>query len=388
MSKVQSVTISVTWRPRRFPLRWAWTPDDVPAWDMSRGVRRVTGSVAPQVQYILGKHLIVAHDLGVLRPSGLTFVGDDGGYTADYEDFLDLPPEWQVKVLSEIQEAEAWAWSPGVVDITDEPQTNIVGIDPFKNLWKFPRLVRAWPGSSRRVLPVPDVDSPRVSSKPETWPPTKPLYKSILSLEKTARLQYSPQGLKPFMDSILKIAENYSLLDTANGDSLKDWCDFYTEVVYLDEIRRQIFANADIDDKQIWLQRYNGVEFESNVIKRTERRCWPGAVTWLTQGNPARYWVMAGGSLQALRKDVAESCRSRGLRGDVKWAPWGVGLDVGAKQWSLVELSEAFGHNDIKRCVVCSNPVEGREHTLTCSSRCRQIKSRNAERFSATSSAG
>lgn len=381
MGKVRTVALSVAWRPQRFPLRWAWTPDDVPAWDMSRGVSTTLNSLAPHVSSTLGRQMKAAHSAGLKRSDGSPFIWKGVEYTADYEDYLDLPPERQRIVVKKIEENGGRPWPTYMSQSNGRNPTAIhEGNNPLLNEVQFPRLVRAWPGESRRFKVVPAVNASEFPEPLKEWPPTKQVHKAVLSLKSYVKRHFEDKELGCLMGAVLGIAEKYSLLNPSTGDSLDDWLSFYTEVVYLDELRKEIFSRADVDDRRVWHAKINQHELETLVDKRTRERCWPCADGWKTQGYGSRYSVFGEMvSLKEIGEMVYRSCRVRGLKGSVQWAPWGVDLDVGAQQWALVEIAESFVPGSVKLCVICGKPYEGRQGSKTCSSTCRSNKKRQRD---------
>ena len=320
---------------------------------------------------------------------------------------MDLPSSDQKAVLKKINETAAWArWPvPYVLQPAPEPRNTLALhwiARAAQNAASFPRLVRAWPGESRRVLPVPDVAQSPLGLK--EWPPRRPLYKAILSLEETAKLRFhdgtsieqfafeaktnpdmarerlAGSGLHRFMADVLKIAESYSLLNYETGDTVWDWYNFYREIVYLSEARKGLLAEAErlsdslSIDAAAWSKKTDSGAFEATTVKRSKKK-WPIYAPF--SPNPIDKYHMTGTkTLGSIRKEFTDSCRVRGLRGSVRWSPSGVGLEVGGQQWALVELAETFNHGQVRFCVACGEPLEGRRQRQTCGATCRSRKQR------------
>lgn len=376
---------------------------------MYRGVGDISWSGQRQVKSLLWRYQKAADRRGIRRPTGLTFRHADEWFSSDYEDFLDLPPAWQTSLLAKMQREKSWAWTPIQNEPAVVPQSRPDHAQPHMAFhMAFPRLVRAWPGLSKRVLPIPQIPLSQKEDKREVWPPKTPLYKAILRLQETAKLpmrtgpttedywnaelsqenaikRAHESGLNRFMAEVLKLVEEYSLLDPNTGDSIWNWYDFFRELTFLDELRKELYASAEdmkAEGKRtnVWQQQRDTRQIMDQSWMRALRKA-PHSLSAGVYEPTFKYRVGAQQTLESIRNDIIDSCNTIGLRGQLAWSWWGSGLEVGARQWALVEMAMQFGHSNIRRCIICQTPIEGRSHKETCTknSTCRSEKKRQRD---------
>lgn len=339
-----SVSLSVTWAPRRFPLGWADRAGDVPPWDMSRGV------------------------------ASTPLWADEC-----YEDFLDLPPKRREGKQEEIEKA----FHP------DDPPTH-----------GYPRLVRAWPGYSRRVLPVPDV----VAVGPDVlqeWPPRKPAYKGMLELWGELG---DEEGLRA---GVLAFAEAYSLLNPAGGDTLDDWIIAVVRFRMLHRVAERLREMYGLSDSGDWVQAAG--EEALKAVTDARRKLPPRLLALSPFRHPVGKFYVGGKSVYDSEPLYFEKLGVYGLQGALRAehsggehplhrlaafllddigqvrlnpVPWGLKLEAGVWAWVAFEYVHVLGRTRMRRCVICNEPLspDARADAITCSHTCREGKSRRVRR--------
>jgi hypothetical protein len=314
MPRPISVTLSVTHRPWRFPVKWVSTPEEIPAWDMSRGIHPGDARVF----------------------SGVSV-----------EDFETLSAKARKLEVCEILE-----------DIESEPRT------PLKlSVLDFPRLVRVWPGPSTTVSPLADED---------TWP-RRSAFRDILALKQFMR----KPGLMDAIVKVAHVHGLLDPIRGDSIDQWKRaiievvWC-WHVLNTFQEERpdpRAVISAANDalkLTVKETWAETRAWLWIQENSLMLHELK---KAKSW----NTLRARLTA--RLRTLGTNGELDWRHR--REDGVWFSLGGGLRVGALAWAHVEFAELLMRVKAgsSRCVVCGRLLEKRRGSMTCDS-CRKIKSR------------
>ncbi|GGK25723.1 hypothetical protein GCM10008955_19330 [Deinococcus malanensis] len=364
MSKPLNVTINVTWRPRRFAVRWAECEKEVPLWDVwHTGELVKLPEFGPREEH---PDFPILEDMADLP-------------TQDRERWEQVARQWGGYGSSWQQRGPLWRT---LVQENRSGQESVFDDGP-----PFPRLVRAWPGDSRAVRPLAD-DPGKPSLVEESWPP-----KNLKVYADIANLARKIPDEAAFRSGVIDLAHRYAMLNPKWGDTLFEWQKCSLGFHYLRETYRHLHGVSPKDkefrDPESLVAQWNEAYCQSKIYRSA-------ALVMGTPSLPAAHFVAVAASLakysafplRTLRRELADFLRQEHVEGDFGYAPRqvakgirsresvGAYLRCGAMAWGFHELAELFAVDPVRQCQVCGKPMEKRRGARTCSVGCRQKHSR------------
>ena len=361
MREPRSVTLSVTWRPLRYPVMWVERDEDIPPWDVAQGAE---------------------------PPSA---------FSRGFDFFKSWLPSFEV--WSNLPEKEKSAF-------LDQAKGGLYGADltsrygPYKrsSVFEFlpqqgprppeftppqhlPRLVRAWPGLSDAVLPLQEhALIPGQAYLPEKqWARQQHVRRKIAGLEKHVRDAAKLQA------EIVAVVHATALLRPAWGDSLQDWIEAIAlmrlceAMQYVERpsgekdwspgearsvikgiVEGEIARHGDVKRPHTW----------SDYCRALNHSAQP---LFQAAGHEARDFV-------ELRQLIVKALHGM-VGAEFSFNAVGPALNCGAFAWACLGAAQALESVRLQTCQVCGRKFRGRADSKTCSAGCRQALSRKNRRL-------
>lgn len=330
MVKDLSITLSITWLPTRFPVRWtkAWEPP--PVWGAIPGKNGVR----------------------------LT--------TISYEAFQALEPQEQVRTLEEMESG------------VPEELLNRAGSE-FHPEDMTPRLVWLWPGRVEFFLETFKIVSHGVGEMEWRMSPQwkrrgsvanaiSSLYPYFIGKKKNAT----------FQDKVLEVVHKHAQLHPERGDTLSEWSQAVTQIEFLSRLEaltsflmsqeeKAVVTKEDVESvlMDIWKQVENGSPYSRIRQKIKGLESVAHIVCDAMVMREINMGALALLSPLGFRERLATALRSI-VRGELLHHPSGWTLQTGALNWAMLELAERLSVQSSRRCVICNKALTGRRDAQTC----------------------
>ena len=326
-------TGTFTWKPPRYPVRWAFGPEEVPQFDPSRG-GNPSRSVTERDVWLEEARQIVVN-----QPDFT-----DSDFFPDYADPTlggDKPPLPRTRTTHSF---ENYGFEPLRVMQT--------GTTTY-----YPRLVR----ETYQHVELPEVDD------------------RIKVCEAVARLYPHVEDEGAFMREVVKLARAYAPMHSPLGasDTLKEWRKFVGEMHFCLELRALVtdvqeakpspYASAFRDTLQEWFR------------EQHEDRPSAGPPQFQLLG-----WQFSQGLATVAPKDLMrwmsrylwdEFQFEAGDRTELTRTPGEFVIKCGVRGWAYKELHEAFsGNYTLRQCPHCRNFFFTKNpQAKWCRNRCRRM---------------